>query len=341
MSKFISPPKYSPCHNNPTMSSVLQLLVDYYKAVLESDRIYNEAIRTDPINEEPKEISGNIAPKIANETLLLQRQLTDLTSQLQDLKRKNEALQEQQKSYKALNESKIAKFKRTIESLKKKNVPPKKKKKKGDEDIESEDAEDQYVTDDNESDKKKFDYHLLSPVAKRGLKRALKISNGNRDNSISSSNNNNNSNSSNKKGTIFDSKKETFSDDDESTDDSTDSPSKTIRRPRMEHEESFLKSFDTFSQSTNSKSESSSTKKRKVKQLDNVDIPSLNDFSRDEDDEDENEPDQLNTPKKKSVKLNLKKSPPLKKRKLIRKKIEKFNENGDDSLNKDSMEKSV
>ena len=329
------------------MSNVLQLLVDYYKAVLESDRIYNEAIRSDTTSDETKENSGNIAPKIANETLLLQRQLTDLTSQLQDLKRKNESLHEQQKSYKALNESKIAKFKRTIELLKKRKVSPKKKNKnKKGEENESDD-DDQYVTDDNESYKKKFDYHLLSPVAKRGLKRALKISNGNAENSNSNNNNNNNNN---KKGTIFDSKKETFSEDDESTDNSMNSPSKTIRRPRMEHEESFLKSFDTFSQSTNSKSESSSTR-RKVKQLDNVDIPSLNDFSRDEDeddedehgheDENENELDNVDTLKKKSHKLNLRKSPVLKKRKLIKKKIEKFNEYGDDSLNKDSMEKSV
>lgn len=331
------------------MSGILQLLVDYYKAVLESNRIYNESQQThitDTNNKnddvDTRENSGNIAPKIANETLLLQRQLMDLTSQLQDLKRKNESLLEQQKSYKALSESKIVKFKKTIESLKRRQKSPNKKKKmmtNGEE----RSSEDEYVTDENESDKKKFDYHLLSPVAKRGLKRGLKISNGSGNNTNHNKNSNNNNGS--RKGTIFDSKKETFSEDNDSTDNSMESPSKTIRRPRMEHEESFLKSFDNHSQSTNTNSESSS-KKRKVKQLDNVDIPSLNDFSRDEEEEDDDEEQDYeannsDTPKKKPRKLNLRKSPVLKKRKLIRKKIEKFNENGDDSLNKDSMEKSA
>ncbi|KAG0671608.1 hypothetical protein C6P45_000099 [Maudiozyma exigua] len=324
------------------MSSVLQLLVDYYKAVLESNRIYNESQQTyitenNKKDDDTRANSGNIAPKIANETLLLQRQLTDLTSQLQDLKRKNESLQEQQKSYKALSESKIVKFKKTIESLKRRQRSANNNKKKKMVNGEERSSEDEYVTEENESDKKKFDYHLLSPVAKRGLKRGLKISNG------SGNNTNNSNNNGSRKGTIFDSKKETFSEDDDSTDDSIESPSKTIRRPRMEHEESFLKSFDNHSQSTNTNSESSS-KKRKVKQLDNVDIPSLNDFSRDDDDDDDEEDYEANnadTPKKKPRKLNLRKSPVLKKRKLIRKKIEKFNENGDDSLNKDSMEKSV
>lgn len=303
------------------MSGVLQLLLDYYKSVLESDRIYHEGIlkyHQEDDNNNPGFIEDNdtgrsssVAPKIANETLLLQRQLTALTSQLQDLKRKNEALQEQQKSYKALNESKIAKYKRTIGSMKQQN-----ERQTGEADKDEQN---------NEEDSKRFDYHLLSPVAKRGLKRGIKISNG-KGKGIA------------KKGTIFDSKKETFTDDESSDDDSIDSPTakRLAGKPRMEHEESFLKSFDT--QPSGSRNE---PMERKNKQLDGFDIPSLNDFSRDED-EDEDNLDEIrprNSNESITKRFHHKRKQSTKKRKLTKKKIETIGENdaGDDSMNKDSL----
>ncbi|SMN20951.1 similar to Saccharomyces cerevisiae YDR439W LRS4 Nucleolar protein that forms a complex with Csm1p [Maudiozyma saulgeensis] len=302
------------------MSGVLQLLLDYYRSVLESDRIYHEgilkyqqqsngdnvtgALNGEEVDKDDASKSVSVAPKIANETLLLQRQLTDLTSQLQDLKRKNEALQEQQKSYRALNESKIAKFKRTIDSLKRKNERHS---------SEIDDHDDQI----NEDDSKKFDYHLLSPVAKRGLKRGLKISNGK---------------GKGRKGTIFDSKKETFTDD-ESSENSIDSPTvkRLTKQPRMEHEESFLKSFEP--------QPSNNSNKKKNKQLDGFDIPSLNDFSRDEDEDEDQDESHGNNEDLTTKNYHHKKQKPLKKRKLTKKKIEKIGDNdaGEDSMNKDSL----
>ncbi|GMM56471.1 Lrs4 protein [Maudiozyma humilis] len=353
------------------MSTLPQLLANYYRAVLETERIYYENVHKDQpcdrehatVNataegEKEKEQSGegkieksqgdeekskeesseskseeassasksketsaekseeaSAAPKIVNETLLLQRQLTSLTSQLQDIKHKNEALTEQQKSYKALSETKIGKYKHKIEELKQKL-----EKKHGTAAAADDIAEaDGYHTDEGS---KKFDYHLLSPVANRGLKRGLRVTNG-----ASSGN-----------GTIFDSQPGDSSGNDDSDEDISFDGSRTpthkaLGKPRMEHEESFIKALNNDptakgKANNSTKGRASHTAKStspKRRQLDGVDIPSLNDFSRDEDDSDEAGESRNTTVQFSQVARRQ----PQKKRKLAKKKI---NQMSDDSM---------
>lgn len=318
------------------MSTLLQLLTNYYKAVLESERIYNECAHKDlPVNQvadiekaetkkeketvnKMKEPENNEpAPKIVNETLLLQRQLTSLTSQLQDVRHKNEALIEQQKTFRALSETKITKYKQKIDEMKDKL------EKNRETTANNENEADGYHTDDNKTTQrnseasKKFDYHLLSPVANRGLKRGLRVTNG-----ASSGN-----------GTIFDTQPGAFSDNDSDEDvafDGSRSPTHTVLgKPHMEHEESFIEALNNDptangKSKTKGKKTTSPTKNDNVKrrQLDGVDIPSLNDFSRDEDDSDTaGDPGNATTQFSQIAKRQ-----PQKKRKLAKKKITHMSE---------------
>ncbi|CCF59868.1 hypothetical protein KAFR_0I00870 [Kazachstania africana CBS 2517] len=117
------------------MSTLVQLISNYYKSVEKAEKIYNHYIAR-----EPNLSTTSSAPKIVNETLLLQKQLSDLTSQVQNLKRENDNLKESIKLYKALNESKISNYKKIIDNLQNDNTV---------------------------KDNKDFSFHLLSPVIDR------------------------------------------------------------------------------------------------------------------------------------------------------------------------------
>lgn len=294
------------------MSNLLQLLSNYYKSVLESERIYYENVSRSQIDIVTNS-SSSTAPKIVNETLLLQRQLSELTTQLHDLKRQNETLKEQQKSYKALNETKITKFKTVIDNMKKNQ------KHYYDDDIDNKSTE-------------KFNYHLLSPVAKRGLKRGLKISNGN---------------SKSKQTTIFDSKKKNSTDDELVSEEEEDEleTNNTANHHSENNEESFIQSLKIKvqrdrpqdlheKQSTEVDRKNIESMKNNI--LDDLDIPSINEFSKDEDDIESDSRSNIaeNIPNKKQIR-------PQKKRKLTKKKIKKITarDDGNDSLNRDSFDK--
>ena len=122
------------------MSSLLQLLHNYYQSVLKSELIYQQCAAlygdndsksevnngdNDKTNSKPSTIttsssssSSSSSKYIIDETLALQRQLRELTAQLQDLKRKNEELKESVTNVKMTSESRITGYKRKIESLK-------------------------------------------------------------------------------------------------------------------------------------------------------------------------------------------------------------------------------
>ena len=117
------------------MSSLLQLLHNYYQSVLKSELIYQQCTALYGDNDSKNEVNNGDNDKtnpkpstatttsssskyIIDETLALQRQLRELTAQLQDLKRKNEELKESVTNVKMTSESRITGYKRKIESLK-------------------------------------------------------------------------------------------------------------------------------------------------------------------------------------------------------------------------------
>ncbi|CCC70605.1 hypothetical protein NCAS_0F01210 [Naumovozyma castellii] len=137
------------------MSTLLQLLSTYYKSVIESERIYNEYqlsanVQHIPNNKNGSSSSTSISTdsRIVDETLLLQKQLTQLTSQLQKLTQENETLKEVQKSNKALAETKIQNYKKRINIL-----------------VQRENGKNT----EKDEDQKKPVLHLFSPLRKRGL----------------------------------------------------------------------------------------------------------------------------------------------------------------------------
>ncbi|EDO17666.1 hypothetical protein Kpol_1004p41 [Vanderwaltozyma polyspora DSM 70294] len=100
------------------MSTTLQLLANYYKSVIEGERIYYENV----IGKEERQQSSNdgstLTKSSGSDTLMLQRQITQLNTDLQVLRHENEQLKEMQKTHRALMESKLKSSKKIIENLK-------------------------------------------------------------------------------------------------------------------------------------------------------------------------------------------------------------------------------
>ena len=122
------------------MSSLVQLLHNYYQSVIKSELIYQQytalcrdndsknepdtqdnETSDDKTNSKPSTSSTSSSSSskyIIDETLALQRQLRELTAELQNLKRKNEELKESVTNVKTTSESRITGYKKIIESLK-------------------------------------------------------------------------------------------------------------------------------------------------------------------------------------------------------------------------------
>lgn len=120
------------------MSTLLQLLANYYESVIESERIYYNSTGGET-GQQNKGINSDSI--LAKETINLQRQITQLTTDLSLLKRQNDRLKELHKTQKAVLESKLDNAKKTISRLRHVSTP------------EPENVE---------PDKRKF--HLLSPI---------------------------------------------------------------------------------------------------------------------------------------------------------------------------------
>lgn len=157
------------------MSTLIQLLTNYYKSVITSDRIYYDHTNHGIMNHRDlPPINGNGSSNSSSgserEMLLLQRQVHQLTGELQRQSHENDSLKELQKTQRALMESKLNNCKKTIERLKKQsnnNVVNKDTVENGDEG----------------GQLKRREQHLLSPLPGRklegvgktkGLRRALK-----------------------------------------------------------------------------------------------------------------------------------------------------------------------
>ncbi|QLL30757.1 hypothetical protein HG536_0A05720 [Torulaspora globosa] len=101
------------------MSTLVQLLATYYKAVLESERIYYENVNIYASPSTGTNSSGSdSSSRVVEEMFLLQRQVSQLTAEIQSLRRENDDLKSLQATHKALMESKLNNSKKIIEKLK-------------------------------------------------------------------------------------------------------------------------------------------------------------------------------------------------------------------------------
>ena len=102
------------------MTTLLQLLSNYYKAKLDSERIYNEYVQSQYEFASLDELNNNKgdAKKVVDETLFLQRQIAQLNKQLQLSFQENEKLLNVQKNQKALYQSKLSSKDALIDGLK-------------------------------------------------------------------------------------------------------------------------------------------------------------------------------------------------------------------------------
>ncbi|CCD26300.1 uncharacterized protein NDAI_0H01260 [Naumovozyma dairenensis CBS 421] len=117
------------------MSTLLQLMANYYKAVIANEKIYYDYLIQEhehDKNQSEQSISAPLSsssfappttgtittasttPRMIDETLLLQKQLTTLTAQLQELTKENDHLKELQKSTKSLMETKLNSYKKRL-----------------------------------------------------------------------------------------------------------------------------------------------------------------------------------------------------------------------------------
>lgn len=101
------------------MATLAQLLATYYKAVLESERIYYENVNLYASPSRDTNSSGSeSSSRVVEEMFLLQRQVVQLTAEIQSLRRENDDLKALQATHKALMESKLNNSKKMIEKLK-------------------------------------------------------------------------------------------------------------------------------------------------------------------------------------------------------------------------------
>ncbi|SCV05664.1 LANO_0H12464g1_1 [Lachancea nothofagi CBS 11611] len=128
------------------MSTVLQLLTNYYEAVIESDRIYHENVNGGRL----KFDSGDVVQKdsmLVKETISLRRQIAQLATECNLLKQENEKHKQLHKTQLALLESKL-------ENARKLAPKPK------------------CTTPDNGEEHRK-EVHLLSPINKKSHEMVL------------------------------------------------------------------------------------------------------------------------------------------------------------------------
>ncbi|AJU66614.1 Lrs4p [Saccharomyces cerevisiae YJM453] len=102
------------------MTTLLQLLSNYYKAKLDSERIYNEYVQSQYEFASLDKLNNNKGDpkKVVDETLFLQRQIAQLNKQLQLSFQENEKLLSVQKNQKALYQSKLSSKDAFIDDLK-------------------------------------------------------------------------------------------------------------------------------------------------------------------------------------------------------------------------------
>ncbi|KAK5779869.1 Lrs4p PWA37_001768 [Arxiozyma heterogenica] len=111
------------------MSNILQLLTNYYKSVIESERIYNEYIylqlRKEQDAEKKKVVKESMDGKDNTDTpnpndlvaLQLQKQINKLSSQIQTLTKQNDKLKETNKSQRIASEEKIITLQAIVQGL--------------------------------------------------------------------------------------------------------------------------------------------------------------------------------------------------------------------------------
>ncbi|CAI4038293.1 hypothetical protein SMKI_04G6350 [Saccharomyces mikatae IFO 1815] len=104
------------------MTTLLQLLSNYYKAKLDSERIYNEYVQSQyefaSLVKSNNNRDDQHPKKTVDETLFLQRQIAQLNKQLQLSFQENEKLSNVQKNQKALYQSKLSSKDTLIDDLK-------------------------------------------------------------------------------------------------------------------------------------------------------------------------------------------------------------------------------
>lgn len=145
------------------MSTLLQLLANYYKSVVESEHIYYDNVNLYASHSKGSSTgSSEPSSRVVEEMLLLQRQVSQLTADIQMIHRENDRLKDVQKTQRALMESKLNNSKKIIEKLKKEkdrhpntvksssNTPPPIQLKK----------------------REQLNFHLLSPLNARKLEGA-------------------------------------------------------------------------------------------------------------------------------------------------------------------------
>ena len=100
------------------MSNLLQLLANYYKSVIESERIYNE-YKYLQLQREQERANGNVEAPNPNDlvALQLQKQVNKLTSQVQTLTKQNDKLKETNKSQRIASEDKINTLQAIVQGL--------------------------------------------------------------------------------------------------------------------------------------------------------------------------------------------------------------------------------
>lgn len=143
-----------------TMSTLLQLLANYYQSVVSSELLYYQHVNRGSLNNPTSDGSDknggiNSSNGSEREMLLLQRQVHQLTSELQRQSHENDTLKELQKTQRALMESKLNNCKKTIGRLKKQHYE---KSLNGD-----------AIEEVGGGQLKKREQHLLSPLVGRKL----------------------------------------------------------------------------------------------------------------------------------------------------------------------------
>lgn len=143
------------------MSTLLQLLANYYRNVLESERIYRENVQLYASPSQDSASTGSdTSSRVVQEMFLLQRQVSLLTAEIQSLSRENDRLKSLQATHKALMESKLNNSKKLIDKLKKEQLDNQK--------IPNKQSRSTPPPPD-QSRKTKASFHLLSPLNARKL----------------------------------------------------------------------------------------------------------------------------------------------------------------------------
>ncbi|QLQ78320.1 hypothetical protein HG537_0A05670 [Torulaspora globosa] len=142
------------------MSTLVQLLATYYKAVIESERIYYENVNMYASPSTGTNSSGSdSSSRVVEEMFLLQRQVSQLTAEIQSLRRENDNLKSLQATHKALMESKLNNSKKIIEKLK--------REQRNDQGVAS--GESASTPPPAKLTKRQAPFHLLSPMNSRKL----------------------------------------------------------------------------------------------------------------------------------------------------------------------------